>query len=147
MDASKRVVIEWECQRLSAAVARYLDERRYGDLIELFSPDALVSRDGRILRGRAAILQALQSRPADVRTRHFCASPFVEAVTEAEARAVVYGLTYFGRGDPPGGAVPYAPAHGTFVEYVDWYRRTAEGWRIAERIVRPALVSGVEPPS
>jgi hypothetical protein len=135
----ERMLVEWQCQKVCMAISRHIDERRPEAVVAGFTVDALAVMDGRRLEGRAAILEALRGRPANLRTRHLTAAIHFTEVGERQARAVVYNVTYFGEGDPPAGAVPYAASHGVFVEYHDVYRLEAEGWRLAERVMATVL--------
>jgi hypothetical protein len=135
MDNHVRMEIEWECRTLSDALAYFLDHRRYEDLVALFTPDGVFDRLGHVSRGRESLLQALRERATNITTRHLTANYYFSQVDEKIAKAVVYNVTYVGDG---GDDRPLPQEHrfarSVFIEFADIYRKTPEGWRIAERI-------------
>jgi hypothetical protein len=64
-----------------------LDERRYEDLASLFAPDGCWHRQGRALRGRDAIIEALSARSETMRICHVITNGIVEAAGEGRAEA------------------------------------------------------------
>src|SRR5882724_12776568 len=56
-----------------------LDEQRYSQVAELFAPDGVWHRQGEQLQGRDAVRQALEQRPAGLKTRHLVSNTIVEA--------------------------------------------------------------------
>lgn len=80
-------------QRLHTFIS-YLDERRYDDLIAMFLPDGRWLRQGRWLDGRAAILEALQARPASMRVRHVITNARVSRRSADSASVEAYMTAY-----------------------------------------------------
>lgn len=134
MNSKARMEIEWECRNLCYEFAYCIDRRQYAQLAGLFTPDGVFDRVGQKLAGRQAIVDALGNRQSELRTRHVCHNVHFTAVDDESARAVIYNTTLVGKGDPAGEPVPYAMSQGAFLEFRDTYRKTPEGWRIAERV-------------
>lgn len=139
MDLNSQMQIEWACQKLCQEFAYCIDRRRYEQLVNLFTEDGVFDRVGQLLRGRVAILEALQKRSLDLRTRHVLSNIYFVEVDGQHARALIYNTTLVGRGDPEAAPAPYGMSQGAFLEFQDLYRKTPEGWRIAERIARTVL--------
>jgi hypothetical protein len=140
MDAKAQMEIEWACTKLVHDFAYYMDQRRYEDLAALFTPDGVFDRVGQPLRGRREIVDALAKRPLDQRIRHVTVGIHFASVATDAATAVVYNASYVGRLDEPGKPSVYAISRPALLEFQDAYRRTPDGWRIAERVARMVLV-------
>jgi len=140
MSPQAQMEVEWACARLVQEFAFCMDRRRYEALAALFTPDGVFDRVGQVLRGRAAIQEALAARSVDLRTRHLCASPRFSDVESTTARALVYCVNFVGRGDIEGVPSIHGMAQGAVLEFEDRYERTPEGWRIAERLARPVVM-------
>jgi hypothetical protein len=124
------------CARLTAAFAVYVDSRRYGDLVNLFTEDCVFDRPGALLNGRDELRAFMERRPSNTATRHTCTAPVLDQVTAQSANGVTY-LTFFegessteGQGDVK---------HIAIAEYRDQFRLTSDGWRIARRHVVPIM--------
>ena len=137
-------------KEISDVVIRYtwaLDHRRFDDLAEVFCEDATADY-GRlgVFKGPAAIGQAAAGslRRFD-RTQHIVSN---------------HQITFDGDGDGGGARgrcyfqaqhvwVDASGAHNYTVagSYLDRYRRTAAGWRIAERVLRVTWTDGHPPPA
>jgi hypothetical protein len=78
---------EQEILHLINRLFLFLDERRYADLAALFAPDGCWHRQGRVLRGRDAIVGALSARSATMRICHVITNGLVEVVGEGRAEA------------------------------------------------------------
>lgn len=124
------------CARLTAAFAVYVDQRRYGDLVNLFTEDCVFDRPGALLKGRDEIHAFMARRPANTVTRHTCTPPVLDQITAQSANGITY-LTFFeGEISAEGqGAIK----HIAVAEYRDQFKRTSEGWRIARRHVVPIM--------
>ena len=136
VDTLQQLLIERECQRLIHRYAYLNDERHFDALITLFTEDAVLYRPSAptsALRGRAAILAAFQSRPADVRTFHLCSDIVIDIVDAENVRARSRIVLLSGpRSDGAQGVdvVSKAPAPGTFEDHL---RLSAQGWQFAQR--------------
>lgn len=92
-----------ELQQITHRFYYYLDERRYEDLVDLFRPEALWHRQGKILNGRAQMLAALAERPASQVIRHIITNSFLEHAAENDATLIAYLTAYrYDDGSPQG---------------------------------------------
>jgi hypothetical protein len=132
-----RIDTEWQCRCLSFEFGYFIDQRLYTRAAELFTTDGVFDRLGQILTGRNAIVAALDTRSADLMTRHLSGNIVFTELAVEQARAVVYIELFSGRNDQQGKPADYQT---TLVECRDLYRRTPEGWRFAERVARKIFV-------
>jgi ketosteroid isomerase-like protein len=118
------------CERLSIAFANAIDRRDYPALLDLFADAAVVDRMGTIIRGRSALSAWLESRPADIVTRHVCSN--IEIVQRGPETAE--GLTYF-TFYKAGAAADICEVDGPELvgEYHDAFVLTEQGWKIQSR--------------
>jgi SnoaL-like domain len=149
MDAATRRAIEWECAHNTVRFYNRLDAAKGAEAAALFAEDGLWFREGDAgaFRGRAEIaahVDRLPERgdpavaPEDRMVYHLVTNLEVDVRddTTAEVRAltaIVPGVR--GKGAEPGtskGIVAIFPT-------VEIHRRTAEGWRIAEKRTSRAL--------
>ena len=124
------------CARLTAAFAVYVDQRRYGDLVDLFTEDCVFDRPGALLNGRDELRAFMERRPDNTVTRHACTLPVLDQVTAQSANGVTY-LTFF-EGEPSANGQGNVK-HIAIAEYRDQFRHTSDGWRIARRHVVPIM--------
>ena len=125
------------CAQLVSTYASYVDHRRYNDLIELFTEDGVLRRPDMVVEGRAAILDAMNKRPANRICRHMCSTQVVTLTSDDEAEAVTYFAYYEAELPHQGTAALDGPV--AIGEYHDRFRRIESGWRIAERSVVVAM--------
>lgn len=135
-DSLQQLLIERECQRLIHRYAYLNDAREFEALVDLFTEDAILYRPSaptHALQGRAAILAAFGTRPAQLRTFHTCSDILVdvEDAQNAVARSRIVLLSG-PRTDGAEGvdAVAKPPAPGTFE---DRFCLTAQGWKFSQR--------------
>lgn len=140
MDARTRMEIEWACVGLSHAFAYHMDRRNYAEVAALFTPDGLFVRHDHPLRGRAQIIEALETRPAEQFTRHVTTSHHFIEVGETRARAVMFNVSYFSF-DAAVLPAAYDPANALLLDFTDVYEKTREGWRFAERVTSAVFLA------
>jgi hypothetical protein len=118
------------CECLSIAFANNIDRRDYPALLDLFAADAVVDRMGTIIRGKPALSAWLESRPADIVTRHVCSN--IEIVQRGPETA--QGLTYFTFYKATA-AVDICEIDGPELlgEYHDSFVLTKQGWKFQSR--------------
>lgn len=119
----EQVLAEREIERLLLDYAALNDAGEWDALAALFLPDGRTNRPTApdvFIEGREAILDAFRARPARI-SRHIIANIRV-TVSGDEATASSQILLFTGAGT--------APLVGT---YQDRLRKTAQGWRFAER--------------
>lgn len=135
LDDATRRAIEWDCTKL---INRYT---LLNDAADWDAVAALYTQDGRMARpsapdkpvvGREAILAAFRSRPARA-ARHVISNVVVDVESETEATATCVILLYQGAAGADGGLPVRDPAGPLIGTYTDRLRKTAEGWRFAER--------------
>lgn len=128
--------IERACARLISQYAYLNDERRFDELSQLFSEDALLYRPSapeQAIRGRAAILQAFEKRPANAMTFHICSDILIDVKDEtcAVGRSRILLLSAARPEDGQLATVESkVPVPGVFH---DVFRLTGQGWQFAER--------------
>jgi len=149
MDDATRRAIEWDCARNTVRFYNRLDAVKGEEAAALFCADGIWFREGDAgaFRGRAEIaahVNRLPERgdpavaPADRMVFHLVTNLEVEVKDDASAEVraltvVVPGVR--GKAGAPGtskGIVAIFPT-------VEQHRRTAEGWRIAEKRTSRAL--------
>jgi hypothetical protein len=141
---SRLDAIERACTRLIHEYAYLNDAREFEALAALFTPEAALYRPsapGHAIVGRAAILAAFRTRPADAITFHTCTDVLIDVADDRHATGRSRILLLAGTRAAPGDPVPKeqrAPAPGVFHDRFEW---TDEGWKFAQR--RGAFWMGV----
>lgn len=139
MHPNDTAAIERACTALSHAYARAVDFRDQDALVELFTPDAILTV-GESLEGRDAIRAWIRARPDEVRSRHVISNAFVDVIDADSARGIAY-LTLYRHEGPESlrhGPVPLSgPA--AVGHYEDRFVRTADGWRFSTRRLQLAF--------
>ncbi len=107
-----------------------LNERRYGELAELFAADGVWHRQGKTLQGPAGIRKALEGRPRDLTTRHLVTNFVADITGPASAESLQYVTVYAHEGELPDGTAPI----GNPVQIGVYRARFArlETWRFVE---------------
>ncbi|HSH91143.1 MAG TPA: nuclear transport factor 2 family protein [Ramlibacter sp.] len=81
---------QWRCQQALTALFRYLDDKRYENVVDLFVEDGAWQRPGLVLAGRAEIMADLRKRSATRLSRHVLGNFLViEEGDELEALATL----------------------------------------------------------
>ena len=110
-----------------------LDEFRYDELVSLMETDGSWHRQGKVLRGRDAVLKALAERPGTMRIRHVITNLLVTGVEDDTASVVAY-LTAYRHDDGTDSPMPRVIAGPYRILIVRTrFRRHGEGWLIAEQ--------------
>jgi len=132
------MLIERACEKVLMRSIRTFDERDWQGFADVFAADGVFFRANQPatpLTGRAAILAALQSRPADRLTRHVCTNVEIDVIDADHARGLCYLHLFSATASPPekamGGPADQLQRIG---EYSDEYVRTADGWKISKRV-------------
>jgi hypothetical protein len=133
-ELSSTLADEAACARLCVAFVKHLDERRYAQVLDLFTPDASLDRLGTVFEGRAAIATFLDGRPGHVHTRHLCSNIEVNVISAEEATGSCEVLFFQGQAASDG--VVQIQGSPGIVQYQDRFVRTDAGWRIHERRIR-----------
>lgn len=132
-----RIAIERECERLIYLATYLNDDRKFDELMDLFTEDALLYRPnspGKALAGREAMLASYKNRPAGISTFHNCTDILVtvESATAATARSrmTVMVANKIAGTDEPDPATVKGP---TAVSFQDTFVLTAKGWKFSKR--------------
>lgn len=137
MNETERLLVVEACRQLVHRYAYLNDEREFTAIAAMFTEDGLLYRPSapdKAIQGRAAILAALQTRPATTATFHACTDVLVEVLSAQRATARSRILMLSGERTigaiVPDAATVKAPLPGTFE---DELVLTAEGWKFASR--------------
>jgi len=132
MTPDDRRAIEHDVEKVLLRFFHYLDGGDYDRLVALFAPDGVWHRQGKALRGPAAVREAMLARPPGIVTQHLASNVVVEAVNADYAEATLY-LAVFAHN---GGAEAKPPAPMELPNQVAIYRekliRNGDDWRIVE---------------
>ncbi len=134
MDEIERAHIEAACQRLSFAFSVLVDRNDAEGVSSLFLPDGSFNRSDMSLDGADQIRAFLKNRSGTRITRHVCANILIDVEDESNASGITYFTLYEGEragADEDGPLAVRLPL--TVGEYHDRYKKTEDGWRIAER--------------
>ncbi|VCU71491.1 hypothetical protein PIGHUM_03576 [Pigmentiphaga humi] len=112
---------------------RSLDAGDYETLAAQMLPDGVWERQGKVLKGRTALLEALSQRGEGVITTHLVQNLVVDRQDERTAAASMYVVVLRHEGGAAAGApVPTPPIRA--VQLVrDTLALTSDGWRIAHK--------------
>jgi SnoaL-like domain len=126
-----------DLQQITHRFFYFLDERRYEDLLALMREDAVWHRQGKVLKGRAAILAALEERSRTQRIRHVITNVFLDKEDEKTASLIAYMTAYrFDNGSVTTGSVTIDGPF-RFLLVRTQFVREAGKWRIAEQAATP----------
>lgn len=134
MDDITRMLIEYECRKLSDLYCRYLDHKDPDAFANLYTEDAVykpaIQPDPIV--GRTNILEWFHKYPTTRLVRHLATNKLVEVIDENNAKGTSYAVT-FREPDPKDGRISVRASPRAVVEYTDTYRRTDDGWKFASR--------------
>jgi hypothetical protein len=127
------MAIEHACSRLALDYSFYADSQQLEAWSKLFAEDAEMTLFGQTHKGRDAILKSLNGgNGGAIATFHSNSNIRVDVVSATEAHGTV-GVTLFAAPKKDGVAQVKEITPAVVGHYVDVYRKTAEGWRIAKR--------------
>jgi hypothetical protein len=130
MDESTKRDIEAACVAVTLRFFRGLDAREPEMSAGAMAPDGVWDRQGTLLEGRAAIVEALKQRPANRVTAHIITNITTEIVGPERAFVRFYLTTY--EGMATGSEAPAARLVGARYG-TDEMVRLPEGWRIKDK--------------
>jgi hypothetical protein len=120
-----------ECARLMIAWGHHLDRFHYDEALALFTEDGVLQGPaGKPAVGLEAIRRGLERRDVNRITRHVLSPPHIRLTGPDEAVGVADYILYEARRGEAPPPFPIAPAL-SVGEFRQTYRRTADGWRIA----------------
>lgn len=137
MDIVQRLEIENDCRRLTILYCHHIDHLNPQAFADLFTEDAVYKPaiEPEPIVGHAAILRWINRYPKDRLGRHMSTNQLVEIIDEDHAVGTSYAVV-FREEHPVEGEISTNSTPRSFAEYVDTYRRTDDGWRIASRVYR-----------
>lgn len=139
MEEERIRAIEAACTAVTLRFFRALDRREHDAAAAVMAPDGLWERQGTPLKGRSAILAALEQRPASRATCHVVTNIAVEVLGDDHARVHFYLVAY--DGTVSGTETPVARLAGIRAG-TDEMVRLPEGWRIQEKRSQAVLRGG-----
>ncbi|MHC4165064.1 MAG: nuclear transport factor 2 family protein [Planctomycetota bacterium] len=136
MDATERLLIERECERLVTLYCHYVDHGEAARIADLFDQGGTWSAPGVRMNGREEIHKGFSARQADRgrMSRHVCKNLLVDVIDENRAEGTVYLTLYRHDGEEDRRVSPLGGPQAVG-EYRDRFVRTPDGWRFAERII------------
>ncbi len=148
MTDTDQMLIERACERLVLEFARAVDDWDHDGVADCFTEDGIFARPidpDNPYRGRETIRALFRDRAPRL-GRHLMSNVYIHVDSETRAHGRSY-ITYLSTADVDQPR-PALAEPGIFVGfYEDRFERTAEGWRIAERMGGMALRSGGDIPS
>jgi hypothetical protein len=117
----------YACEWLATAVYSLMDKGLYEECAALFAEDGIWVR-GEDVKGPAAIVGALNRRPADQITRHLITNVLVRVASDTEATGTAIFFPFRGALRPDGTAP--SPATVSAGDLTFKFRRGADGWKI-----------------
>ncbi|MCR2764018.1 nuclear transport factor 2 family protein [Microbacterium sp. zg.B48] len=120
---------------LNARFAWALDLHDFEALRSILTPDVHYVSVGREFHDVESTIASFRARTATRMTRHGLGNLLLESVADDQVRGRSSWHTFASNDDPPGPGV----ALFMVADFADLYRRTAQGWRIAERIITPVF--------
>lgn len=136
LSAAARRDIAEACERLSLDYAHFADSGRMDDWADLFADDGELHLFGRVQKGRQAIRDAVTGG-GETATLHCVSNVRIDVVSKDEASGTAYVAAFVKAKDAATSSVVVPAAVGV---YRDRYRRTANGWRFAQRAFEPFLM-------
>lgn len=139
MGTLETLLAEKACRDLVVAAAAAVDRQDYAALVQLFTPEATLTRpDGVLLSGRQAIFDAYASRSPDRLTQHLVCNHVVRIGTDsttAQSHCVI--LLWSGQRSAPLTAKGRsADSQEQVGEMADQLVLRPEGWQIHSRVAR-----------
>jgi hypothetical protein len=123
--------IEWDCAQVLTQFFNHFDAWRYGEMADLFAPDGVWHRMGKALRGRPAIMDALNARSRTQTVRHVVTNLQVDAQDAASAEFVLYVTAYQHDSGTKPSAPPKIRAPYLLLVVPGTMTKIGQDWRIA----------------
>ncbi len=137
MTDDERRAIEWDCTKLINRYTLLNDAADWDAVAALYTEDGQMARPSapdKPIIGRDTILATFKSRPARA-ARHVVSNIVVDVVSETEATAMSIIVLYQGNASSEDGGLPVRDPKGPLIgTYTDKLRKTAQGWKFAERV-------------
>lgn len=111
---------------------RGLDERAFGTMAAIMTPDGVWRRGGVDIHGRDMLVEAMERRGADRNTRHILSNLIIEAGKDEAATATFYSTAWVhvGAADEKGVSPIGVPS--SIGVYTATFKRVEDGWQMAD---------------
>lgn len=123
-----------ECTRLCEDFAYTIDRRQYEKFLQLFTPDPVLDRAGRIFSGVEGLRLFCAGRDVNRYVRHICSNIRIDPTGSATATGTSCATMYHAAALPDA-ELPLPTAIPLVAEYEDDYTLTEAGWKIKSRKV------------
>lgn len=114
-----------------------LDERRYDDLVALFTENGVWNRQGERLQGHASIRRALDARSPTQRIRHVLTNVFVAGRSDGLVTLKAYMTAYRHDDGTPTVEPPRIAGPLRMSLLSTTFEQAGDGWLIAEQTLTP----------
>ena len=140
VELCERRAIEWDCTQLLIRFYGLLDEKRYGELADLFADDGVWVRLGRELIGGPAILTAMSDRD-DWLTAHLVSDIRIHIMDADNVETTQYVTLYRheGRGEDEGPAPVVSPLG--ILRHRDRLGRVDGTWKFKRKTSRAIMAN------
>lgn len=133
-DGVARLIAETDCRRLILTAASLVDNAKYSEFADLFTPGGTVRRPGgQDLAGREQIIASYTSRSSDRLTRHLILGSIFTQISQETASAVTDVMVWSGNLADEVGPLGRAARSQAVGRFMDDFVRTATGWKINRR--------------
>ena len=137
MDRDQEIAIEWDCQKVLRHYYHLVDQKRYDEAVQIFTPDIEWWSMGVALKGHDDILKGLHGALGDGTIRHVFTNTVIDVIDENHAVSRSYNTNYYTKGvklEEQDGPLPMKGPHRLGVNEAELVR-TDDGWKISRRKV------------
>ena len=132
---------ELEIRQKISLYALAIDQKNFGLLSDVFTPNAVANYPNRVVQGLPAIQTFLKAQLADIVTQHTISSTVVDFVNKRSPNSTSYLVAYsFGQGNLTGQTLNF------YGRYLDQWEYRGGGWKTKSRelifFVNGILISG-----
>jgi hypothetical protein len=145
MNDLERMLAEHQCSKLMTLYCHYLDHPDPDGFAGIWAEDGMYKPAAlrEPMYGRQAIRDWMAAYPRNRLGRHVTTNQLVQVVDEDHATGRSYAVV-FREPEPREGVLSSQVVPRSVVEYFDEFRRTDEGWRIAERYYQVQFMQAEE---
>jgi hypothetical protein len=135
----ERLEVREACERLALDYSFHADRNEWDPWSQLFADDGEMHLFGQVFKGPVAIKGAVSGNPATGVTVHAITNHRIDVVDENEAKGAAHVIVYAGERKPGQPAAVDKITPMIVGTYHDTYRRTAGGWKFAQRSFEPLV--------
>ena len=119
---------ELEIRQKISLYALAIDQKNFGLLSDVFTPNAVANYPNSVVRGLPAIQTFLKAQLADIVTQHTISSTVVDFVNKRSPNSTSYLVAYyFGQGNLTGQTLSF------YGRYLDQWEYRGGGWKTKSR--------------